>query len=278
MEWTPSHPIEEGLPITGYAIYINNQKCIQLAANDTPSQFVCAQLLDSDLKHLKFLHQQSVSLTVRATADHYESTNSNVVPLSKDLLDYVLQSDVRLEDSMSSSLVSSSDEEREIYSPAMRAMKLSGHVAKDGGHVAKDDGHVAKDGGHVAKDGGHVAKDGGHVAKDGGHVAKDGGHVAKDGGHVAKDGGHVTNGGDVVAPLRYYRALYSYDPYYHSPNDEGAEEELPFQDGDIIIVSRLCGRSCDFQGKSCDSVGGHVTFSGNDFQWRSCDWKQLFAA
>ena len=247
MEWTPSHPIEEGLPITGYAIYINNQKCIQLATNDTPSQFVCAQLLDSDLKHLKFLHQQSVSLTVRATADHYESTNSNVVPLSKDLLDYVLQSDVRLEDSMSSSLVSSSDEEREIYSPAMRAMKLSGHVAKDGGHVAKDDGHVAKDGGHVAKDGGHVAKDGGHVAK---------------------DGGHVTNGGDVVAPLRYYRALYSYDPYYHSPNDEGAEEELPFQDGDIIIVSRLCGRSCDFQGKSCDSVGGHVTFRGSHVtQW-----------
>ena len=40
------------------------------------------------------------------------------------------------------------------------------------------------------------------------------------------------------APLRYYRALYAYNPYYHSPNDEGADEELCFIEGDIIVVRK----------------------------------------
>ena len=37
--------------------------------------------------------------------------------------------------------------------------------------------------------------------------------------------------------VRYFRALYDYDPFYHSPNEEDAEEELGFKAGDIIIVS-----------------------------------------
>ena len=40
-------------------------------------------------------------------------------------------------------------------------------------------------------------------------------------------------------PPRYYRALYSYDPSSPSPNTEGAEEELAFEDGDIILVSHI---------------------------------------
>ena len=40
-----------------------------------------------------------------------------------------------------------------------------------------------------------------------------------------------------ASPPRYYRALFMYDPYYHSPNEEDADEELPFSEGDIILVS-----------------------------------------
>ena len=45
-------------------------------------------------------------------------------------------------------------------------------------------------------------------------------------------------------PVRYYRALYDYDPFYHSPNEEDVEDELGFKAGDIIIVSHI-GRSVE---------------------------------
>ena len=35
----------------------------------------------------------------------------------------------------------------------------------------------------------------------------------------------------------YFRAQYSYDPHYQSPNEEGLEEELAFSEGDVITVS-----------------------------------------
>ena len=38
--------------------------------------------------------------------------------------------------------------------------------------------------------------------------------------------------------VRYFRALYSYDPHQQSPNKEFAHEELPFMEGDVISV---CG-------------------------------------
>lgn len=37
--------------------------------------------------------------------------------------------------------------------------------------------------------------------------------------------------------VRYFIALYSYDPLLQSPNDNGADEELPFNKGDVIKVS-----------------------------------------
>ena len=42
-----------------------------------------------------------------------------------------------------------------------------------------------------------------------------------------------------IGPFRYYRALYDYDPFYHSPNEEDIEEELAFKAGDIISVSSI---------------------------------------
>ena len=41
-----------------------------------------------------------------------------------------------------------------------------------------------------------------------------------------------------MIPGDYYRALYSYNPTINSPNqDAGVEEELNFEEDDIIIVS-----------------------------------------
>ena len=34
----------------------------------------------------------------------------------------------------------------------------------------------------------------------------------------------------------YYKALYSYDPHLNSPNPDGVEEELAFDEDDIILV------------------------------------------
>jgi hypothetical protein len=44
---------------------------------------------------------------------------------------------------------------------------------------------------------------------------------------------------NVSEQVRYFVALYSYDPSTMSPNEDGADEELPFNEGDIVKVSRL---------------------------------------
>jgi hypothetical protein len=38
---------------------------------------------------------------------------------------------------------------------------------------------------------------------------------------------------------RYFVALYSYEPSLMSPNEDGADEELPFNEGDIIKVGHF---------------------------------------
>lgn len=201
MEWVPSAPVEGGLPVTGYAIYVNKHRVLQLAANDAPVEHVCAQVVPNDLQHLKHhARQEMVSLTVRAIAERYESVDSKAVLISKDLWSSLLVSNSNLlEDSRSSSGLSVSEEEREVYSPARREM---------GGHVTTDRNHVTTDNSHVTID-------------------------STDGDHVIS---RVINGS--TSGL-YYRALYSYDPFYNSPNDGGADEELAFKEGDIIKVGWL---------------------------------------
>ena len=39
---------------------------------------------------------------------------------------------------------------------------------------------------------------------------------------------------------KYYLAMFDYDPTTMSPNPDGCEEELPFQEGDTIKVSVPC--------------------------------------
>lgn len=45
--------------------------------------------------------------------------------------------------------------------------------------------------------------------------------------------------------MRYFLAMFDYDPSTMSPNPDGCEEELPFQEGDTIkVVFCLCVCVC----------------------------------
>lgn len=156
VEWTPAPTLltEGGTAITGYVVYVNNHLCFQLAANETPKQCVCAQVLAEDLRRLKRVQHQEVSLTVRTLAGQYESMNSDSVMISKEMLTFVLESGKaggrmlpEEGESESSHLsISSGEEEREVFTPARRA--LEDHVTQSEDHMIQVD-HVTKVEDHV---------------------------------------------------------------------------------------------------------------------------------
>jgi len=213
VQWTPAPPlsVEGGSAITGYAVYVNNQRCLQLAANETPTERVCAQLLHGDLKHLKFVQQQQgVSLTVRALAGGYESEDSSSVVISKEMLTLVFEGgkDGSMfpeegESESSHISVSSGEDERELYSPARKALEGSGHVTTDviqdvehvtehEEHVTQQENHVPLDADHVTLHEDHVVQNESHVAQDANCLLQDEDHVIQDADHVGQDEGHVT--------------------------------------------------------------------------------------
>ena len=153
VKWTPAPTLltEGGTTVTGYVVYINNQLCLQLAANETPKQCVCAQVLADDLRRVKLVQHQEGSLMVRTLAGQYESMNSDSVMISKEMVTFVLESGKaggrmlpEEGESESSHLsISSGEEEREVFTPARRA--LEDH---DKDHMAQVD-HVTQGEDHV---------------------------------------------------------------------------------------------------------------------------------
>ena len=204
MQWTPAPQlsVEGGTAITGYAVYLNNQKCVQLAANETPTESVCAQLLHGDLKHLKFVQQQEVALTVRALAGGYESVNSCSVVISKEMLTLVLEGgkggSMFPEDGESESShisISSGEDDRELYSPARRSLEGPGHVIAE--HETQRENHVSQDTDHVTQSEDHVAQDADQT-QDADHVGQTESHVTQDADHVGQTESHVTQDADHV--------------------------------------------------------------------------------
>lgn len=118
--------------ITGYNVYINHQICLQLKFNETAVGCVCAQILAENLKHLKLMQHQEVLLTVCTLAGPYESTNSDSVVISKELLTFVLEDGGTMlseeEEENSHLSVSSQEEDREIHLSASKAMEEPDHV------------------------------------------------------------------------------------------------------------------------------------------------------
>ena len=147
VEWRPAHSQAGGNPITHFNIYTSGQRCVQLAASATPSESVCAQLYREDLSKLAL--PPPVTLTVRSSADRYESQDSRAVLVSAEQLVQVLQPVTAAvvtggdTETASSSLDSPSEEEeeeeeREVYSPAKRTTPS----LNEPDHVSRGDGHV----------------------------------------------------------------------------------------------------------------------------------------
>ena len=212
MQWTPAPQlsVEGGTAITGYAVYLNNQKCVQLAANETPTESVCAQLLHGDLKHLKFVQQQEVALTVRALAGGYESVNSCSVVISKEMLTLVLEGGKggsmfpeEGESESSHISISSGEDDRELYSPARRSLEGPGHViaeheTQQENHVSQDTDHVTQNEDHVTQNEDHVTQNEDHLTKNEDHVTQNEDHVTQDADHVGQTDSHVTQDADHV--------------------------------------------------------------------------------
>ena len=188
-------------------------------------------------------------LTVRALSNHYQSVDSASVVVSREMLAAVLQGlgkgamlgNCDLESSHDS-MVSSEAEEREVFSPAHRASTPPSTLRREEPPPLRD--HVTQGVGHVTETGGQVTTEVG-VAEPDGQVEQpqvNGPPVSAERGYMESNGvleeeerekrQDRGNGG-----LKYYVALFSYNPTFHSPNEEIAEDELAFREGDIIIVS-----------------------------------------
>ena len=150
--WCPSEVLEGGNAITGYAVYINDQCCVKLASHPGPVERVCTQLLPGDVEHLrpKLATDSKPSLTVRSVSHDYESIDSSALLVSKEQLSHLLRGGEFTggdpESSTSSQTsITSSEEEREVYSPAKMINELqqsSEHVIQSESRVTSNEGHV----------------------------------------------------------------------------------------------------------------------------------------
>ena len=95
-----------------------------------------------------------------------------------------------------------------------------------------------------------MSQAGGYITKVDNHMTTNGprqvnGSVEHTDGHNSSQNDSTREDIDGVVRERlrggpqYYTALFSYDPTFHSPNEEVADDELSFRDGDIIIVSHF---------------------------------------
>ena len=205
VQWSPSQPTEGGNPITGYLVMVDGQRCVQLAANETPTSVVCAQVLANDLKHLKLgSNKHGVGLTVRALVESYESVDSSVILVSRELLDHVLSQQTGRgtmlgpDDSETSSLSSCEEdkEDNDVYSPARIVTVGADHVAETTDHVTEAMDHVTEATAHVTEATDHVTGATDHVTEAVDHVTE-----ATD--HTTEETDHVTNGGNFLENLAY---------------------------------------------------------------------------
>ena len=211
VEWTPSQPVEGGNPITGYLVMVDGQRCVHLAANDTPTDKVCTQMLANDLKHLKLgSNKHGVGLTVRALVEGYESVDSSMMLVSRELLDHVLSQQngrgtmLGPEDSETSSLSSCEDkEDSDVLSPARKAG--SGHVTEAKGHVTEAKDHVTEAKDHVTEVKDNVTEAVDHVTEAVDHVTDAVDHVTEAVDHVTEATDcateHMTNGTEFLENL-----------------------------------------------------------------------------
>ena len=198
VEWAPSRVLGGGAQISGYVILVNNTPLTQLSSRTSSDAVVCGRLQASHLSKLSLLPEERLVVSVRAESDQYQSLDSAPVVLPRELFDRV---------------VAGSNKSRE-------------HLVSCG------DGVLVGSGGEER---GSCSVETGHVTSASGHVTTNGPQLN---GCVNGDGDEVDGTREMIkGGPRYYIATFSYNPCFHSPNEETAEDELAFRDGDVITVS-----------------------------------------
>lgn len=143
VSWDHKPSLPEGNAATGFVVYVNGKKCVEVASSLSPSTTSqCVEILANDIRRLEeeLTIQSSVYLTVRALAGHHESRDSPAVLLSRKQLSLLLSQHSQMlgSEESSSSEVSvastSSEEEKKTYSPAK--------VENDERHVTSSNDHM----------------------------------------------------------------------------------------------------------------------------------------
>ena len=226
---------------------------MQLQSNSIPTDAVYAKLLPSDLKSLTLMPEEKVVLTVRAVSEHYQSLDSDPILVAKELLDAITSAcssgeGTTLEsvggreafESSHSSVVSSEPEGRGRHSPAEQIgtsldnSNPEHYVTQAGGYVTQNNNHVASERGSMNEPDGQVTNGKKEHVNSLESVNGVGYGVSESREEVDGEREPIRGG------PRYYTAMFAYNPLFHSPNEEAAEEELAFRDGDIITVSGVC--------------------------------------
>ena len=226
VQWSPSRPLEEGGPISGYVIFINGHALTELESEtDTGTNSVCARLVGSHLESLSLLPEDRLVLTVRAVSDQYQSLDSVPVLVPRESFEQVVlgsnpsgtDRDVSLQDSVTSA-------ER------TRVLRAQG-TPSDSNSTAPEHHVTQQSSGYVTQSNSHVTTNGVQPRVNGSveHPGGDRDEVLEE-----TDGERR-----MLREPRYYLATFSYNPNFHSPNEDLAGDELAFRDGDIITVSHV---------------------------------------
>ncbi len=133
VQWTPSQPLKEGNPISGYIVCLNKNPVVELAANNAPVTAVCAQIFHNDVKKFrsKLLKDKVVLLTVHTRSNNYMSAPSQPVVVSKDDLLHVFEREGS-EAASSGGSMSSSEEEEDKVGGFDSMREMNGKKMKEG--------------------------------------------------------------------------------------------------------------------------------------------------
>lgn len=154
VSWQHTPSLPDGNAATSFAVYLNGERCCQLASSVSPSApSQAVEILPKDVRQT-LSADSAVQLTVRALADLHESRDSQSLLLNRKQLSLLLNRHSRMmgSDESSSSEVSmtSSEEDKKTYSPA-KVENEERHVTGNADHVITVVDHVTNG---VEEDGG----------------------------------------------------------------------------------------------------------------------------
>lgn len=208
VEWSPSRILQVGAVISGYVILINGHQLTSLQSSVSPTDTVCAKLTKSHLETLSLLPEERLVLTVRAVSDQYQSLDSVPIVVPRELFNQVMAGSNKSKVTRES-----------LDTSHVESEQCHHHVTQADGYVTQGDNHVTSNGPRV-----NGSMEGHNSSRN------DPTGEEEIDGVIRKM---------IKGETRYYMATFSYNPTFHSPNEEEADDELAFRDGDVITVSQI---------------------------------------